>query len=170
MVRNAPSTDDVRPDAAAGDDDAPLYSAETWTMDESLGYLMAQVRTQLVAAMDTELAELGISWAQWGILLKIANGKAGTAAELCRHASCDTGSMTRMLDRLEQKGLIRRERSLEDRRVVLLHLTEAGKALYPKLPPVAVKILNRHLRGFSRAELETFKGFLRRMLANADTG
>jgi DNA-binding MarR family transcriptional regulator len=148
-------------------EDAPLYSPDTWTLDESLGYLLAQVRGKLVAAIDSELAQLGITWAQWGILLKIASGKGDTASDLCRNG-CDTGSMTRMLDRLEEKGLISRERSLEDRRVVLLRLTEAGKTLYPQLPPIAVKVLNHHLRGFSREELESMKSFLRRMLANAD--
>ena len=150
-------------------EDAPLYSPDTWSLDESLGYLLAQVRGRIVAAIDAELAGLDITWAQWGTLLKIANGRGDTASDLCR-SGCDTGSMTRMLDRLEQKGLISRERSTEDRRVVLLRLTEAGKALYPQLPPIAVKVLNDHLRGFSREELETFKGYLRRMLANADGG
>lgn len=153
---------------ASGQDEEPLYSAESWTMDESLGYLLHQVRGRLVAAIDTELEPLDITWAQWGTLLKIANGHARTASELCRSMTCDTGSMTRMLDRLEQKDLIRRERSSEDRRIVELSLTAAGQKLYPRLPPIAVKVLNQHLRGFKRDELETMKGFLRRMLANSD--
>lgn len=154
--------------ATPAGEDTPLYTAENWTLDESIGFLVSQVRGRLISAVDAELSPLGITWAQWSTLLRIANGQADTAAELCRTTTCDTGSMTRMLDRLEEKGLIRRERSAEDRRVVHLHLTEAGKALYPQLPDVAVKVLNHHLRGFSREEAETFKSFLRRMLANAD--
>lgn len=165
MTRATTSTKSPSPEQ----EDAPLYSSDTWTLDESLGYLLAQVRGKLVAAIDAELAQLGITWAQWGILLKIASGKGDTASDLCR-SGCDTGSMTRMLDRLEEKGLISRERSMEDRRVVLLRLTEAGQALYPQLPPIAVKVLNHHLRGFNREELESMKSFLRRMLANADEG
>jgi MarR family transcriptional regulator, multiple antibiotic resistance protein MarR len=149
--------------------ETPLYTPENWTMDESLGYLLTQVRGRMVAAIDAELAPLDITWAQWGILLQIANGKAETAAELCRNTGCDTGSTTRMLDRLEQKGLLRRERSTEDRRIVHLRLTEAGKELYPQLPEIALKVLNRHLNGFTRSELELFKSFLRRMIANADS-
>lgn len=150
-------------------EETPLYTPENWTMDESLGYLLTQVRGRMVAAIDAELAPLDITWAQWGILLQLANGKAETAAELCRNSGCDTGSMTRMLDRLEQKGLMRRERSAEDRRIVHLRMTEAGKELYPQLPEVALRVLNRHLRGFTRSELELFKSFLRRMIANADS-
>ncbi|RUQ35026.1 MAG: MarR family transcriptional regulator [Candidatus Competibacteraceae bacterium] len=152
------------------DDETELYTIENWTMDESLGYLLSLVRGRIVASIETESAALGITWAQWGTLLKIANGKAETASDLCRYAACDTGSMTRMLDRLEQKGFLRRERSAEDRRVVHLRLTEAGQALYPQLPPIAVKVLNRYLRGFNRQELEELKSYLRRMLANADHG
>ena len=169
MAIKQTTSKDEHPLSSAKHRDEPLYTPDTWTMDESLGYLLSQVRARIVADIDTELAPLGITWAQWGTLLHIANGKADTAAELCRNAVCDTGSMTRMLDRLEEKGLVRRERSADDRRVVHLHLTDAGKVLYPQLPAIAIKVLNRHLRDFDREELETFKGFLRRMLANADT-
>ena len=43
-------------------EDGPLYSADTWTMDESLGYLLHQVRGRLLAAIDTELGPLDITW------------------------------------------------------------------------------------------------------------
>jgi DNA-binding MarR family transcriptional regulator len=76
--------------------------------------------------------------------------------------------MTRMLDRLQEKGLIRRVRSDRDRRVVRLELTEAGRDLYTLLPPVAIKVLNAHLSGFTRDELDQLKGFLKRMRANSE--
>jgi DNA-binding MarR family transcriptional regulator len=167
MSRKKQSASVTPPPTEAGQRDEPLYNVESWTMEESLGYLMHQVRNRLVTAIDTELEPLDITWAQWGTLLKIANGCATTATDLSRSMAGDSGSMTRMLDRLEQKGLIQRERSSEDRRIVQLSLTRAGQKLYPQLPPIAVNVLNRHLRGFSQDELETMKSFLRRMLANS---
>lgn len=167
MARDRSKSDSIRA-ATTGADEPGLYSAENWSPDESVGYLLHQVRGRLVTAIDAELVPLGITWAQWSTLLYIANGKADTAADLSRHATVDTGSMTRMLDRLEQKGLIQRIRCAKDRRVVRLSLTEAGRELYPQLPPIAVKVLNRYLQGFSRDELESLKGFLRRILVNAD--
>jgi DNA-binding MarR family transcriptional regulator len=145
-----------------------LYSVENYSIEESVGYLLAQVRGRLNSAIDAEMADHDVTSAQWGVLLMIGNQRGETAAELCRNIGCDTGSMTRMLDRLEQKGLVRRLRSNDDRRVVKIDLTQSGRALYRKLPPVAVKVLNHHLRGFTREELAALKGFLRRMLANAD--
>jgi DNA-binding MarR family transcriptional regulator len=145
----------------------PLYTPENYEAEESLGRLIADVSGRLLAAFDEELADLGISGAQWVILMRIAKGCASTAAELCRFSRYDPGSMTRMIDRLEEKGLIRRVKSSLDRRISHLELTEAGQNLVPHLPPVAIKVLNAHLKGFTREELDLFKGFLNRMRANS---
>lgn len=150
------------------DERAPLYTPENYKPEESLGRLIADVSGRLLAAFDTEMTGKGITGAQWVILMRIANGCGTTAAELCRFSRYDTGSMTRMLDRLEEKGLIRRIRSSQDRRVAHLELTEEGRGLYPLLPPVAIKVLNAHLKGFTSEELELFKGFLKRMRANSE--
>ena len=76
--------------------------------------------------------------------------------------------MTRMIDRLVQKGLLRRVRDAADRRSVRLELTVKGGKLTQRLPAVAARALNGLLRGFTRAELDGLKGYLGRMLANAD--
>lgn len=142
------------------------YTAEDYDPAESVGRLLTDASALLNNALDISASNLGISSAQWIILVRIASGQARTASELCRCGRYDTGSMTRMLDRLERKGLVKRVRSADDRRVVELHLTDAGRALYPKLPPVAVSVLNHHLRGFSHAEVATLTDLLKRILAN----
>lgn len=142
----------------------PPYRVDDYRIEESIGFLIGAVKQRLMTALDAEMEPFGISAAQWGILARIANGMNTTAAGMCRCSGYDTGSMTRMLDRLEEKGLVRRSRSAEDRRVVLLDLTATGRALYPKLLATAVKVLNKALDGFSPEEIQSFKGFLRRML------
>jgi len=74
--------------------------------------------------------------------------------------------MTRMIDRLERKGLVRRVRCPEDRRKINLELTPEGKAVYPRLIESAIAVLNRYLRGFSRDEIVQLETYLKRMLAN----
>jgi DNA-binding MarR family transcriptional regulator len=145
----------------------PLYTSDNYNPEDSIGRLIADVSGRLLAAFDDEMTGLGITGAQWVILMRIANGCGSSAAELCRFSRYDTGSMTRMLDRLEEKGLIHRVRSSTDRRVIHLELTDAGRELYTLLPPVAIRVLNAHLKGFTRAELDLFKGFLNRMQANS---
>ena len=112
------------------------------------------------------VADLGITFAQWLVLIRIGSKVGSTAAELCRAIEYDSGSMTRMLDRLEKAGLIYRERSSEDRRVVNLHLTKEGQDLYPRLTPVAISNHNQSLKGFTSDEVETLMGFLDRIVAN----
>ncbi|MFN7958525.1 MAG: MarR family transcriptional regulator [Holophagaceae bacterium] len=153
--------------ASDPDGSEPLYTAENYKPEESIGRLIADVSGRMLAAFDEEMTGMGITGAQWVILMRIHNGCGSTAAELCRFSRYDTGSMTRMLDRLEEKGLIRRVRSSKDRRLIHLELTEAGRDLYPLLPPVAVKVLNAHLKGFTREELDLLKGLLNRMRDNS---
>lgn len=148
----------------------PLYTPENYNPEDSIGRLIAEASRQILAALDDELLHrgTGITGAQWAILMRISRGCASTAAELCRYSRYDTGSMTRMLDRLEEKGLILRVRSSKDRRVTMLELTDAGRDLLPQLPPVAIKVLNAHLKGFSQSELDQLKGFLNRIRANGE--
>ena len=71
-----------------------------------------------------------------------AAGAATTPFELSRLLGIDTGLMTRMLDKLEAKGLLERSRSIEDRRVVNLKLTKAGEAVAARLPEIVPVVLN----------------------------
>jgi DNA-binding MarR family transcriptional regulator len=148
--------------------DKPLYSVADFVIDESIGYLIKRVRSMLSNAVEREIAEFDVTYEQWGVLLMILTQRGETAAVLAREMDCDTGSMTRMLDRLEAKELIVRTRSTDDRRRVQLELTASGKRLAERLVTAIVKVLNDHLHGFSADELQQFKGFLRRMLANRE--
>ena len=95
-------------------------------------------------------------------------GQAATVAELARECQLDTGAMTRLLDRLEAKGLLRRVRNQLDRRVVKIELTELGEGQgAAKSRPTSLRrVLNHHLRGFSTDEVTQLMHFLRRMIAN----
>jgi DNA-binding MarR family transcriptional regulator len=149
----------------------PLYGAGDFAVDESIGYLIKRVRSMLGTAVEREIADTvdsDVTYDQWGVLVAILKGRGDTAAVLSRGVECDSGSMTRMLDRLEAKQLIVRTRSTDDRRRVQIELTTEGKQKAERLVQAIVAVLNRHLEGFSADELALFKSFLRRMLANRD--
>lgn len=143
-----------------------LYQFEGYRLSESLGYLIKRTMATLSASLDQELAAFDLTHPQFSILMILSERNCSTAAELARETCGDTGAMTRMLDRLESKGIVRRTRSIEDRRVVNIELTAAGRLFVEKMPILAINVLNRYLQGFERAELEQMKGFLRRMMAN----
>jgi DNA-binding MarR family transcriptional regulator len=145
-----------------------LYRAETYRVEDSVGFKIIRLRSALFATVDREVAPWGVSSAQAAILIYIAHGRGNRAADIARDYNYDTGSMTRMIDRLVKKGLLRRVRDEEDRRSVRLELTPKARKLTEKLPAVAARSLNRLLRGFSRGDLDDLKGLLDRMLANVD--
>ena len=136
-------------------------------LDElGIGHLISRARTALLTGLDSELEPFGLTGAQYAVLKNVADGTADTAADLCRSMHYDTGSMTRMLDRLEEKAVLRRERCTEDRRVVFLRITESGNELLPRLRTAAERVLSRHLAGFAPAETAVLKQFLIRMIQN----
>jgi DNA-binding MarR family transcriptional regulator len=143
------------------------YRLDTYSPDESIGYLLKRAGGQLSTTVDRALAEFDMTHAQLGIFLRLLHGHANTAADLAREMVIDTGAMTRALDRLEEKGFIRRLRSNADRRVIEVSLTENGKTQAAQMTRVAIDALNHHLRGFSPEEIDQFKHLLRRMINNA---
>ncbi|MFT3856479.1 MAG: MarR family transcriptional regulator [Aquabacterium sp.] len=122
----------------------------------------------MVGQVDKRLEHHGLTQAQWSPLFLIGQGRANTLAELARELQLDAGALTRTLDRLEAKGLCRRERSTEDRRVVHLALTPEGEAAMAPVPEVLCDVSNRLLEGFTQAEWQTLMDLLRRLQANAE--
>ncbi|CAB3925283.1 MarR family winged helix-turn-helix transcriptional regulator [Achromobacter anxifer] len=135
-------------------------------MEDNAGFLIKQVSNSMNRMLDQEMAPLDLTAMQWRPIILLFKGRADTPAELARLTGMDTGAMTRALDRLEAKGLLRRTRCQEDRRVVKIELTELGEAKAREIPPNIARVLNYHLRGFSTDEVAQLMHFLRRMIAN----
>lgn len=147
----------------------PIYTAETYRPERSLGLLMRQVLTSILQEADRRLVELDLTHAQWLPLFRLLNcPHETTAVTLARDLQVDPAAVTRLIDRLEAKQLVRRERSCTDRRVVNLALTDAGRAVAERVPPVLTEVLNTHLTGFSVEEFEQLMGLLRRLLSNGE--
>ena len=146
---------------------AAFYCPKDYRPNESVGYLMRRIISLVGHTVERELEPTGLTNAQWVPLLKLQMGLASTVAELARECDLDAGSMTRLLDRLEAKGLVARSRSVDDRRVVNLELTEAGRAAAKEIPVALCGIQNQLLAGFSVDEWQALKDYLRRMLDTA---
>jgi DNA-binding MarR family transcriptional regulator len=151
-----------------------IYDSATYQPCKSIGALISRVKAESLMALDRELgldkrlAPLELSAAQFIIIANLASPEGpASAADLCKGISYDAGAMTRMLDRLESKGLIRRTRSAQDRRLMNLELTEEGRAAFPRMREIAMGVANRMLRGFTKSEARQLEGLLGRMLENA---
>src|SRR5262249_53425496 len=144
-----------------------IYDNATYQPSKSIGALLSRGKAESLDATRRELAAdkrlvgLEMSAAQYVSIANLTGPEgAKSAADLCKVITYDAGAMTRMLDRLESKGLIRRSRSAHDRRLMNLELTEEGRAAYPRMREISMMVANRCLRGFAKAEARQLEGFL----------
>ena len=146
--------------------DTKLFDPESYSVERSVGLGLRKVLGSMSRAVDERMVRLDLTDRQWTPLILLAHCTCSTAAEMARALDVDSGAMTRLLDRLEAKGFLRRVRSCEDRRVVRLELTEQGARIAQMLPTVLSEVANAHLLGFTRAEVDTLLDMLARMWHN----
>jgi DNA-binding MarR family transcriptional regulator len=147
---------------------ADFYEAGSYCAEESVGYLMKRIGLSVVYQVDQRLEAHDLTSAQWGPLMHLRKMGRSTVADLARLLQLDAGATTRLLDRLEAKGLCKRVRSTEDRRVVMVELTPEGEVSVAEVPAVLAEVMNAHLAGFSKTEWQALKLYLQRMLANGE--
>lgn len=86
-------------------------------------------------ALASELVDAGLTESQFGVLEALQHLGPLHPCDLAAKILRTTGNLTLVLDQLERRGLLRRERSASDRRYVTVHLTEAGATLIGELFP-----------------------------------
>jgi DNA-binding MarR family transcriptional regulator len=131
-----------------------------------VGRLVKLVFQSLLRSIDDRMQPLGLTALQWEPLILIHVGIADTVAALARESQVNCASMTRMLDRLETKQLLRRRRSSVDRRVVHVDLTPKGRKVIGAIMPIVIGALEQHLQGFTPGDVSRLTQLLERMLEN----
>jgi len=145
------------------------YHLASYSVHDSIGYLMRRGAALLREQLETSFAGAGITFVQWATLIMLRDDPSLTAADLCRDLRHDSGAFTRIIDHLEERGLLQRVRSDADRRSVQLCLTDAGREMVHANLPLVVDRLNHALADFTPAEVETLTSLLTRMIARLET-
>lgn len=118
----------------------------------ALGLLFRQARDAMWARMERELAAAGheLNFSQFITLKRLSAGPAGVT-DLARAADLNPGAMTRLLDKLEARGLLQRVADPNDRRALHIHLTEAGVAMWRDIDQCGQRVRERALQGMDDA-------------------
>jgi DNA-binding MarR family transcriptional regulator len=127
--------------------------------------LLHQLARDVTTTLDRRLAPLGVTTQQAALLHNAASGGA-SPSQLMEAVGTDTAGMTKLLDRLEAKGLVERRPNPSDRRSVVIEPTERGLALVPELTPVFGEVARQLFAGFSDDEVANLTSCLRRMGEN----
>lgn len=132
------------------------------------GRLLRRLDKVMSGVVESRFDGLDLSYLQWVALKVVGDGLVSNAGELARELGITTGAITRMIDGLETRGLMARDRTGGDRRVVRLALTEAGVGTVQQLQGRVVATWNAALAGFGQEEAERLVDLLVRLLAAAE--
>ncbi|MCR4702705.1 MAG: MarR family transcriptional regulator [Saccharofermentans sp.] len=113
---------------------------ESMKLDSQLCFPLYAASRKIVNLYTPYLKPLGITYTQYIMFLVLWEEDNITVGDLCRRLMLDTGTVTPMLKNTEKQGFITRTRSGEDERVVIITLTEEGKALYKKAKDIPAKV------------------------------
>ena len=129
--------------------------------------------TRAVDSFGARLFRRGVSGdltpSQFGVLEALHHLGPLNQGEICSKLLLSGGNVTVVIDNLEKRGLVRRERAEHDRRVVIVSLTEAGAALIAHIFPLHAAAVAEGMSALSAAEQQTL-GQLCRKLGKAQTG
>ena len=146
----------------------PYYKPGTYSMRNSVGYLMRISTNRLLPRMEALFEDQELSFSQWTTLVALHDGRITTAGDLAHNICHDAGSLTRLIDQMVKRGLVARSRSESDRRVVSLSLTPRGRSLVEALAPRVMNFWNGLLSGFSHGEVDTLIALLTRLVIVAE--
>ena len=136
----------------------------------SLGLMFRQLRDSMWAQMERELVKAGhdLTFSQFVTIKKLAGGIA-SVTDLARAAELNPGAMTRLLDRLEAKGLIERVADPEDRRALHIHLTDAGIAIWRDIEQCGQRVHDRAFGDMAQDDRNQLLRLLERVRDNLST-
>ncbi len=139
-----------------------------YILDESLGFIINRTNQKLSNYLTRKFKPYDITPEQWGVLNRLWEKDGISQKEISEITIKDQTTLTRILDKLETKGLIKRQTSPDDRRSFLIFLTDAGRSIEDILVPIAYEALDDALQGLSGEEIKQLKVLLNKIFVNVD--
>ena len=120
-------------------------------------------------AFDRRAAPLGVTRAQWRVLAWLDREPGLRQVELADHLDVEPITLCRIIDRLQESGLVERRRDLEDRRAWRLHLTDKARPLVDQLRALAGVMAGEAFAGLSAESIDNVRAALAQVRDNLAT-
>ena len=138
-------------------------------MRDQFPFAVARVTRRWRKLLDERLKDLGVTQARWTTMVYLQQGGEGlTQRELARLMAIENPTLVRLLDSLEQQGLIERRPCPNDRRARRLHLTKDGTEFMNVLTERAALLREEMLDGISDRDIEGAVKVFHKILENAE--
>ncbi len=135
---------------------------------ESIGYSVAMAYRALRKALDAELGHYGITFSQWQVLAGLALEGEISQVKLAELIGVEGPTLVRILDRMEQKGWIKRKISSRDRRQKLISPTKKVEGVWKKMTECAHGVRNNAVKGISSKDVVKLRRLLEKIRENLD--
>jgi len=135
-------------------------------LDDFPPYLLNRIVNRLNSNLTEELKTVGVTLQHYRILAVLVARDDRNVGELAVYTVTEQSTLSKMLDRMEEAGLVARKTDPQDRRVVQITITEAGREAYERILPIAMKHYRRALHGLTESEQEHLVDMLHRVLEN----
>ncbi|MDD5406882.1 MAG: MarR family transcriptional regulator [Sulfurovaceae bacterium] len=137
-----------------------------YDIDQSLGYMLSKVVSRMRMELLKNMRDMDITTEQRHVIMRLYNHDGITQKELSKLTSYDPSSITLILDKLELKKLVKRERCEKDRRVFKVYLTTKAKSIKDKLIEAGLQTQNKAMVGISNDELSNFRDICQKIYNN----
>ncbi len=124
------------------------------SVDVNFLFTLGELQRLVRAYADKEAARFGMTRAQWAVLSKVERNEGLKQSELAEQMEMQPITLTRLIDKLAEAGLIERRGDDTDRRVNRLYLKKAARPLLAKLAVLRGELTDTALQGISPAEAE----------------
>jgi len=124
------------------------------SVDVNFLFTLGELQRLVRAYADKEAARFGMTRAQWAVLAKVERFEGMKQSELAEQMEMQPITLTRLIDKLAEAGLIERRGDDTDRRVNRLYLTKAARPLLAKLAVLRAELTDTALHGIAPAEAE----------------
>ena len=122
-------------------DHTPTYDyREVMKLSNQLCFPLYAAARKVTALYTPFLTELNLTYTQYLVLLVLWEQDGIPVSEICRRLHLDNGTVSPLLKKLEKEGLVEKSRSPEDERVVLITLTDTGRALQERAKEIPGKV------------------------------
>lgn len=137
-----------------------------YSLDDSIPYMIYRISSKANQNIHDKLRPAGITLSKWRLLSSLKSRGICTVSELAACTVMQHAVVSRILTEMETAGLIKRQQSEADQRMVQIRLTRQGEELFEQAHEIAAVHQDEALKGFSRAEITVLMKFLRQMQKN----
>jgi DNA-binding MarR family transcriptional regulator len=142
----------------------PYYTLANLAPGNSVGFLIKRCGVLMHQHAEACFAKLPVNFTQWMTLITLTRAESVSASQLSAELGHDMGALTRVVDELERRGYVRRERSVRDRRSVEIAITAAGRKQAQLGKRLLLELLNELTAPFATKEVDALIGLLQRLL------